>query len=284
MPNNSHELARLEVTNVSKTFGDKQALRSVSLKAEQGELVGLVGANGGGKTTLLRLMLGILDADAGSVRLFGEEPPYDQGVKQRIGYVAQQLSLYPDLTLFENLRFHADIYSVFHSHHALESHAGRFELLPFIDKRIGALSGGWARVAQLACNLVHSPSVLLLDEPTAGLDASMRARVWSFLNDYTHQGGLVVISTHDLDEAQQCDNLMFFSDGEELFSGQPRVIVENSRIEILFIKNSIIRQLDEVLIEQKKDMRSTAFSWWHKSCLFVEALRSSPRCGYCARR
>lgn len=250
MPNSSIERVKLEITNVSKAFGGKQALRNVSLKAEQGELVGLVGANGGGKTTLLRLLLGGLIADSGLVQMFGEEPPYDQGIKKRIGYVSQQLSLYPDLTVYENIRFHADVYDEFHSRSALANHAEKFDLAPFLGTRVSGLSGGWARVAQLACNLVHSPSVLLLDEPTAGLDASMRAHVWSLLNDYTKQGGLVVISTHDLDEAQQCDKLTFLSDGEEVFSGWPRAILENCGLDSLFIKNKGIIELPDVLTDQ----------------------------------
>lgn len=234
----------LSVDGVSKSFDGKRALENVSLRASAGELIGLVGANGGGKTTLLRHLTGMLSADVGRVTLLSGEPPFDEDVRRQIGYVPQVLSLYGGMTVRENLTFYADVYQVDDPATTITDTAARFELDQFLDKRVCDLSGGWARVAQLAASLVYMPQILLLDEPTAGLDASMRARFWSFLRHYSNEGNTVVISTHDLDEAQQCDKIMFLSGGKTLFLDTPQAIIQEVNSAILHIENNNI--LEEV--------------------------------------
>lgn len=243
-----HSIVR--ASSVSKSYDNKLVLDDVSLEASAGELVGLVGANGGGKTTLLRLLTGTLHSDAGRVSVLSAQPPYDEMTRKRIGYVPQQLSLYAGMTVRENLRFYADVYAVEHADRTINQVACRFDLDQFLDKRVGDLSGGWARVAQLAASLVYAPQVLLLDEPTAGLDASMRARFWSFLRDYSNEGNVVVISTHDLDEAQQCDKVMFLSGGKPLLYAEPSMVIERVSVSIIFIKNNVVKNKVHKIIQE----------------------------------
>ncbi|MBO6503613.1 MAG: ABC transporter ATP-binding protein [Kordiimonadaceae bacterium] len=231
----------VRANSVSKFYDNKLVLDKVSLEASAGELVGLVGANGGGKTTLLRLLTGALTSDAGQVSVLSAQPPYDDMTRKRIGYVPQQLSLYTGMTVLENLRFYADVYAVEDADRIINQVACRFDLDQYLDERVGDLSGGWARVAQLAASLVYSPQVLLLDEPTAGLDASMRSRFWAFLREYSNDGNAVVISTHDLDEAQQCDKVMFLSDGKPLLFAEPIAVIELVSVSIIFIENKEIK-------------------------------------------
>ncbi len=255
----SNGTATVLASDVSKSFGNKLAVNSVSLNVSIGELVGLVGANGGGKTTFLRLLTGMLRTDCGKISVLDEQPPFENDTRRQIGYVPQKLSLYAGMTVRENLDFYADIYGVNQADSIIQKLVFQFDLDKFLAKRVCELSGGWARVAQLATSLVHSPKVLLLDEPTAGLDANMRARFWGFLRSYSNEGNAVIISTHDLEEAQQCDKVMFLSAGRELFCQSPSTAITQADVRSIYIKNNAIDKIRNSIIEERGGLITQAY-------------------------
>lgn len=250
-----HARSSLSAVSISKRFGDQTAVNSVSVKVRSGELVGLIGANGGGKTTYLRMLSGLLAPDEGEVLWFGQAAKNNPSLRQKIGYMPQKLSLYGDLTVSENLAFYAAAYSIKDPARTIDDVLHELELTAFAHKRVDALSGGWARVAQLAANLLHQPSVLLLDEPTAGLDANMRFRFWRFIRSYADAGHAVIVSTHDLDESQQCDQILFFSGGDVLLSGTPNELFEKNIESIIYIKNNTLKYITKVLDNLKNRLQ-----------------------------
>jgi len=215
----------LLVRGLAKTFGGRPAVVDVSLDLAAGEVVGLVGPNGAGKTTTLRILAGLLRADAGAGHVLGHDVmAAGRSVGHLVGYMPQRLALYPDLTVAENLRFRASVYELSSPKHAADAAIEDFELGPYRRQQAAKLSGGWARRLQLAAALIHRPALALLDEPTAGLDAESRQDVWRRIASLASQGGSVIINTHDLADAEQCTRVALFSSGRVLALGEPRVL------------------------------------------------------------
>jgi len=205
----------VSVSGVSKSFGSLKALDDVSLQVRQGEVYGLLGPNGSGKTTLIRALVGLIRPDAGSVTVLGTRMP-NVAVLGKIGYMTQQAALYPDLSVLENVRFFAAVN---------DAEAGVEEALRFVDlwdrraSVINELSGGMRQRASLACAIVHGPRLLLLDEPTVGLDPQLRIQFWEGFRVMTRGGISIVVSSHVMDEAERCDDLLLLRDGRLLASG-----------------------------------------------------------------
>ncbi len=246
---NQTRAASLAAVSLRKSFDGQPAVKDVSFSAGYGDMVGLIGANGGGKTTCLRMLAGLILPDGGKIAWFDGTSQQHTSWRQNIGYMPQKLSLYGDLTVLENLEFYAAAYAIADAKQCIADVLSKFDLSGYAHKRVSRLSGGWAQVAQLGVTLLHQPKALLLDEPTAGLDASMRTRFWHIIRRYADAGNTVVVSTHDLDEAQQCDQILFFSAGDVLLAGVPDQIIQESKIEKLFIKNNIIEDLTNKLTE-----------------------------------
>ena len=208
--------ALLRASGVTRRFGAFTAVDDVSMQVRPGEVVGLLGANGAGKTTLIRMLLGLLAATSGSVELLGGPPTRDR--RSRLGYVPQGLGLYGDLTVAENLSFSARAYgsAVLPLPPGLAAHAGdQVRELPL---------GAQRQVAFLAA-LAHSPEVVVLDEPTSGVDALARAALWDTIRAQADQGAGVLVTTHYMQEAQQCDRLLLMSDGRLVAQGSEADIV-----------------------------------------------------------
>jgi ABC-type multidrug transport system ATPase subunit len=201
----------VDVEGIAKRYRGGGGVSGVTLQLKRGELLGLVGANGGGKTTTLRILGGLLVPDAGAGCVLGYDLRSDRPDRRRIGYMGQRLSLYPDLTAFENLRFHAAAHGL--ARDAVDAAVTRFGLAEAMAKRVGTLSGGWARRVQFAASLIHEPPLILLDEPTAGLDAVTRRQLWTWLADLAGGGHAVVVSTHDLAEAAALPAIALFHGG-----------------------------------------------------------------------
>ena len=219
--------AVLAVRNLSKRFGATIAIRDISLELGSGQVLGFVGPNGAGKTTTLRILAGLLRADAGAGRVLGHDIMTAHGlVSEQVGYMPQRLALYPELTVAQNLRFRADVYGLADPGAAVEEAIEDFELTPYRRRRAANLSGGWARKLQLAAALIHRPHLVLLDEPTAGLDAESRLDVWRRILGLARDGASVVINTHDLGEAEQCTTIALFSQGEILARGDPDALTK----------------------------------------------------------
>ncbi len=210
------------VEHLGKRYGPYVAIENVSLALHAGEILGVVGANGSGKTTMLRLLAGILRADQG----YGEVLGFDlrdgaAQIRSRVGYLSQRLSLYAELSVFENLHFRAELYRAPDAKAVAEAAVSAFDLSRYRGSRAGALSGGWARRLQLAVTLIHSPRLILLDEPTVGLDAGSRHDVWHRIAALASAGAGVIVSTHDLAEAERLSRIALFFDGRIISSGSP---------------------------------------------------------------
>ncbi len=217
------------VGGIGKRFGRSLVLRDVAVRLEPGEVFGVVGANGGGKTTLLRVLAGVLIADEGSGEVLGLDLTRKRDrIRTRVGLVAQSFGLYRELTVFENLLFRARVYGLPSPRRAAEAVINNFGLSAFSRSRAAILSGGWARRLEVAAALIHRPKLVLMDEPTAGLDAVSRLEMWGRISQLAESGCGVVISTHDLAEAERCDRVALLSNGRVVASGTPRQIAAAS--------------------------------------------------------
>jgi ABC-2 type transport system ATP-binding protein len=218
----------IDARGVFKSFKATRAIRGLDFAVEKGTIAGLIGPDGAGKSTLLRLLIGLLRIDEGTITVAGFDVarrPFD--VKDRIGYMPQHFSLYGDLSVAENMKFFADLYSV---------PAGRFaerkkELLgfsalsPFEDRLARNLSGGMQKKLALACNLFHTPEILLLDEPTTGVDPVSRLELWQLLLELNGQGVTILMTTPYMDEAARCRLVGFISEGRILACDTPEALV-----------------------------------------------------------
>ena len=220
----------ISVAGLKKSYDGVSAVASFDLDLKVGEIFGLLGANGGGKTTTLRMFAGLITPDAGSGFVLGHDlfvgsKKSFAAMRHSIGYMAQKHSLYTTLTVAENLKFRADIYGVPNPSNAVASIIEKFELTPYASKRAGTLSGGWARRLQLAAALIHGPKLLLLDEPTAGLDARAKAAVWNDIALLAAADTAIIVSTHDLSEAKRTTRSSFLQNGHIVASGTADEII-----------------------------------------------------------
>lgn len=213
---------RIVVEDLRKNFGDITALAGVNFSSENPEILGLAGPNGSGKTTLIRILLGVVAPSAGTVRVNGINPSeFGSPDRQQMGYMPQHTAVYDDLTVRENVRFFATLYNL------PDRTAAVNEALEFVglsgraDARLGELSGGMIRRTSLACALVHQPDFLFLDEPTVGLDPQLRAKMWDGFRTRRDDGAIVLVSTHYLGEAQNCDRVLFLRGGKVLTVDTP---------------------------------------------------------------
>jgi len=220
----------IEVKNVSKRYGAVQALDDVSFSVKKGEVFGLIGPDGAGKTTLYRILCTLLLPDAGSSFVDGFDVMSQmREVRKRVGYMPGKFSLYQDLTVEENLKFFATLFGTtidegYDSIRAIYSQIERFK-----DRRAGALSGGMKQKLALSCALVHSPSVLFLDEPTTGVDPVSRKELWDMLLMLRERGITIMVSTPYLDEVRRCDRITFLNQGKMEGIGKPDVVLEHFR-------------------------------------------------------
>jgi ABC-2 type transport system ATP-binding protein len=220
----------LEAEGLVKTFGDIQAVNGLNLCVRSGEMVGLVGPDGAGKTTTMRLLCGVLKATSGRIRVAGFDLPQQvEQAREHIGYLAQRFSLYGDLTVAENLEFFGEVFGV----PDVERRARSEDLLKFAglsqfaDRRANALSGGMQKKLGLATALVHRPKVLLLDEPTGGVDPVARQEFWHLLVGLLRSGSAVLVSTPYMDEAMRFNRVVFMNKGRALIEGTPRELIHH---------------------------------------------------------
>jgi ABC-2 type transport system ATP-binding protein len=218
----------VECNGIRKSFGPVEALRGVSFSVPEGSLFGLIGADGAGKTTLLRILVTLLSADKGSATVLGKSVEKEiASIRSVVGYMPQRFSLYGDLSVGENLKFFADVFGV----SAAERKTRMDRLLsfsklgPFVNRRATRLSGGMKQKLALSCALIHTPRLLVLDEPTTGVDPVSRKEFWDILFDLKKQGITILISTPYMDEAGLCDNLLLLHRGEVLKHGAPAELV-----------------------------------------------------------
>jgi ABC-2 type transport system ATP-binding protein len=207
---------------VVKRYGATTALAGLTFEVGRGEMFGLIGPDGAGKTTAIRVMCGLLHADQGQVRVLGHDPVAEhRRISEQVGYLSQRFSLYGDLTVDENIAFFAEI------HHLRQYHARRDQLLemtqlaPFRRRLADRLSGGMKQKLALACTLVHEPTLLLLDEPTTGVDPVSRREFWKLLSEFLARGITILMSTPYLDEAERCSRVALVHEGRTLAVDEP---------------------------------------------------------------
>ncbi len=215
----------LSFDRVTKRYGTLAAVEALSFDIQRGEMFGLIGPDGAGKTTSIRLLCGLVHADAGSVRVLGVDPvTQHRQITARVGYLSQRFSLYGDLTIDENVAFFAAI-------HGMSAYAARrdrllemTQLTPFRGRLADQLSGGMKQKLALACTLVHEPDVILLDEPTTGVDPVSRREFWKLLSQFLATGITIVMSTPYLDEAERCTRVALLDRGTLMAADSPRAL------------------------------------------------------------
>lgn len=214
----------ISVEGIHKQYGRKTVLEDVNLKIRKGEIYGLIGPSGAGKTTLVKLIVGMEKADAGSVYVLNTQIP-NLDILQSIGYMAQSDALYTELTGEENLRFFATLFKLKKSEQKdrIAYTAGLVNLTGELKKKVSAYSGGMKRRLSLAIALIQNPEVLILDEPTVGIDPELRFNIWNELQRLKKdEGKTIIVTTHVMDEAAKCDVLAMVRDGRVLDSGSPK--------------------------------------------------------------
>lgn len=218
----------IEINNLSKSYGKTKALDNVSFNVERGELFGLIGPDGAGKTTLFRLLTTLLTPDEGSATVDGRDIVKDYlNIRSAVGYMPGRFSLYPDLTVEENLEFFAALFGVTvkESYDLIAPIYRQIE--PFRKRRAGKLSGGMKQKLALSCALIHRPDVLFLDEPTTGVDAVSRREFWDMLSQLKTQGITILVSTPYMDEASRCDRIALCNEGHILGVNTPQNFVHD---------------------------------------------------------
>jgi len=219
----------IEVQNLTKSFGPKTVVRNLSIKVARGEIFGFLGPNGSGKTTFIRMLCGLLRPDSGSGVCLGHDILKDSArIKPLVGYMSQRFSLYEDLTVRENLDFMARVYRIKHRKKAVNTCMERIGIGGFEKQLAGSLSGGWKQRLALGACILHDPKLLLLDEPTAGVDPGARRDFWDQVHDLASEGITALISTHYMDEAERCKRLGYIAYGDLLASGKVEDLIQNS--------------------------------------------------------
>ena len=221
----------IDVHDLSKSFGTVQAVDHVSIRIEQGHITGFLGPNGSGKTTTLRMLCGLLTPDSGSGQVLGLDFPREaEAIKRQTGYMTQRFSLYEDLTIEENLTFIARVYGLDGIASRVDETLEKLGLQHRRKQLAGQLSGGWKQRLALAASVMHEPRLLLLDEPTAGVDPQARRDFWDEIHRLADDGMTVLVSTHYMDEAERCHEIAYIFNGQLIARGTGDELIAQSRL------------------------------------------------------
>jgi len=221
----------INVQGMTKRFGDLTAVNHVDLQVRAGEICGFLGPNGSGKTTFIRMLCGLLRADAGRGTCLGHDVITESEIiKRQVGYMTQKFSFYEDLSITENLDFVARMYSMQNRREAVQQSLERLGLTDRRNQLAGELSGGWKQRLALAACMIHQPKLLLLDEPTAGVDAKARREFWDMIHELAADGMTVLVSTHYMDEAERCARVVYLAGGRLVVQGSAAEVVQAAQL------------------------------------------------------
>jgi ABC-2 type transport system ATP-binding protein len=227
----------ISVTGLTKRFGGKTVVDNVTLSVERGEIAGFLGPNGSGKTTTIRMMCGLLEPDGGEGLVLGHDIRTERrAIKRQVGYMTQRFSFYADLTIEENLRFVAGLYGIRPKERAVRDTLEDLGLATRRGQLAGALSGGWQQRLALAACIMHRPDLLMLDEPTAGVDPKARRDFWDEIHRLAADGLTVLVSTHYMDEAERCHRINYISFGTLVARGTVAEVVRDAGLTTLVLK------------------------------------------------
>ncbi|OGT37862.1 MAG: multidrug ABC transporter ATP-binding protein [Gammaproteobacteria bacterium RIFCSPHIGHO2_12_FULL_38_14] len=246
----------VDVTNLNKSFDGKPAVINLTLQVKRGEIFGFLGPNGSGKTTTIRMLCGLMTPDSGQGTCLDYDILHDSAmIKPLVGYVPQAFSLYQDLTVKENLEFISRVYGARDYEKRVREIIADLELGPYKNILSGRLSGGWKQRLSLAAALIHDPKLLLLDEPTAGVDPKARREFWNYITHLTTKGITALVSTHYMDEAERCNRLAYVVYGHLMVEGTVSDIIHSVKLQTWAASGKELRSLvtkiqDEPGVEQ----------------------------------
>ena len=230
----------IDVEGLNKRFGDKLVVDNLNMQVRPGEIYGFLGPNGSGKTTSIRLMCGLLTPDSGSGHTLGYDIVSQASeIKRHVGYMTQRFGLYDDLSLRENLDFIARIYGMPDRRQRVQQALERLGLQGRQNQLAGTLSGGWKQRLALAACMLHNPRLLLLDEPTAGVDPKARRDFWDEIHQLAAEGMTVLVSTHYMDEAERCHRLGYIAYGKLLANGTPQELIRQSQFSTWLVEGNV---------------------------------------------
>ncbi|MEJ5352340.1 MAG: ABC transporter ATP-binding protein [Melioribacteraceae bacterium] len=241
----------ITIKNLSKSYGSIKAVNGISLSVDKGEMFGLVGPDGAGKTTTIRILCGLIEPDEGEVILLGKDILKEKKeIQNNIGYLSQKFSLYGDLTVDENIEFFAEIHNVHNYQNRRDELLEFTRLKPFRKRLAEQLSGGMKQKLALACSLIHKPKILFLDEPTTGVDPVSRRDFWKILSQLLKEGITIFMTTPYLDEAERCHRIAMMNKGEIIALDQPNKLKEKINKQIIEIVCSPVRKAYSILKEK----------------------------------
>jgi ABC-2 type transport system ATP-binding protein len=245
----AHDLA-IDVKGLTKTFDGRKVVDAVDIEVRRGEICGFLGPNGSGKTTTIRMLCGLLEPDAGEGTCLGFDIRREtRRIKLRVGYMTQKFGLYDDLSSEENLDFVARVYRTEHRAQVVRAALERLGLIERRKQLAGSLSGGWKQRLALAACLLHSPDLLLLDEPTAGVDPKARRDFWQQIHSLAADGLTVLVSTHYMDEAERCHRLAYISYGRLLAAGTADAVIAQAGLSTWEVRGSALEALQALLAQ-----------------------------------
>jgi ABC-2 type transport system ATP-binding protein len=262
----------IEAKNLTKNFGSFCAVRDLSLSIPYGSIFGLLGANGAGKTTAIKMLCGLMQCTTGDIRVNGSSSVSSEQTRQRIGYMSQKFTLYDDLTIKENLEFYAGIYGVPANvrRNRISEVLEFAQLQAYADTLTGELPAGWKQRVALGASIMHNPQILFLDEPTSGMDPLARAATWDLIRELARRGVAVLVTTHYMDEAEHCDEVGFMADGELLVSGTPAAIKSG-------LPGTLYEVLTDLPVKAAQILKSSLADW--KVALFANSLHIALQSG-----
>ncbi len=250
----------IDVHGLNKHFGDKHVVRDLTLQVARGEILGFLGPNGSGKTTSIRMMCGLLTPDSGSGSCLGHDIRRESDqIKRQVGYMTQRFSFWEDLSIRENLDFVARMYRMPDRPDAVERTLQGLNLKARADQLAGALSGGWKQRLALAACMLHQPELLLLDEPTAGVDPKARREFWEELHALAARGMSILVSTHYMDEAERCHKLAYIANGKLMAQGTAQEIIASQGLSTWQVSGGDLAQIGERLQKESAVEQVAAF-------------------------
>ena len=250
----------IDVAGINKNFGDRRVVKDLTLKVPRGQIFGFLGPNGSGKTTSIRMICGLLTADSGSGTCLGYDVMTQSAeIKREVGYMTQRFSLWEDLTIRENMDFVARMYGMGNRARAVDQAIDKLGLVQRQHQLAGNLSGGWKQRLSLAACMLHEPLLLLLDEPTAGVDPKARRDFWDEIHQLAAAGITVLVSTHYMDEAERCHRLAYLAEGKLLATGTATEVVAAQRLVGYNVSGQDLQALAERLRSEPGVSQVTAF-------------------------